>query len=89
MKKIFCTALVLLVTFFVVAEEITILSFNIKGTSTSNRQGNTEWLNDICNIISNSQADIVLLQEVCIELKKYQKQRSLNVEKKTICLTIW
>ncbi|MBE6344747.1 MAG: hypothetical protein E7063_03530 [Spirochaetaceae bacterium] len=82
MKKIFCTALVLLVTFFVVAEEITILSFNIKGTSTSNRQGNTEWLNDICNIISNSQADIVLLQEVCIELEKIPETKVFKRGKK-------
>lgn len=81
-KKILFVFIILCVSVYAFSEEITILSFNIKGTSTTNRQGNTEWLNDICNIISKSQADIVLLQEVCIELEKIPGNKVFKRAKK-------
>lgn len=70
MKKIISFLILALISVFVFAEEITILSFNIAHNSSYKKENKEEWLNQLAQIICENSADIVLLQEVPLELKK-------------------
>lgn len=70
--KRFCFSLVFLFVFATsFCDTLTIMSFNLNGTNSSHRmKEKSRWAEDIAAIISQANADIVLLQEVSIELDK-------------------
>lgn len=81
LKKLICTAIFLSLSFFAFAHEITVLSFNIAHNSAYKKEHRDEWLSQIAEIVHENEADIVLLQEVPVELKRgYVKKYYENVE---------
>lgn len=72
------------------ALELTALSFNVNGSSTEHRQQNDDWVLELYSIIEQSNAHIVLLQEVAIPLQKrydtaYFKTAQKNNVLDTLC----
>lgn len=68
MRRLICFFCAILFSALLFAERIVLLSFNINGAAKSHRAENAQWVADICHIIEQSGADIVFLQEVCVEL---------------------
>ncbi|MBQ2529183.1 MAG: endonuclease/exonuclease/phosphatase family protein [Treponema sp.] len=69
-KKSLCLLFFAFFSIFVFADEITLLSFNIAHNSAYKKEHRDEWISQISEIIHDNSADIVLLQEVPIELKR-------------------
>lgn len=70
-KKLFIIIYSVVLISSIFSESLKIMSFNLNGTQKSHRlETNEQWANDIVAIIKQSEADIVLLQEVTIELDK-------------------
>ncbi len=65
-NKFFISVIFIFLNYFFYSETFTVMSFNIQGASGQHRANNTEWVNDIAEIIKMSNADIVLLQETPI-----------------------
>ncbi len=69
-KRIFFSVFLFL-SVFAFADTIKVMSFNVGGLDHNHRAiSNAKWLNNICFIIKQSGADIVLLQEFYTELPK-------------------
>ena len=85
MRRFICFCCILYCSAVLFAEQFVLLSFNINGAAKTPRAENAQWLADICHIIQQSKADIVFLQEVCIELDSvphttlFKKARMHNV----------
>lgn len=69
-KRAITFAVVSFISIFIFAEEITVLSFNIAHNSAYKKEHRKEWISQISEIVNSNNADIVLLQEIPLELKR-------------------
>ena len=70
MKKLTLIAAFFLTASLAFCEKITILSYNIAHNSSYKKEHYEEWMEGIGEIVRQNEADIVLLQEVPIAMKK-------------------
>lgn len=70
MKKLFLILIFSVLGFYLWAQEITIMSYNIAHNNAYKKANYEEWINQICTLIKGNSADIVLLQEVPVVVEK-------------------
>lgn len=83
-NKFFISVIFIFINYFFYSETFTVMSFNILGDSSRHRANNTEWVNDIAEIIKTSNADIVLLQEAPVQSDSDIKGEFIRVLKDSL-----
>lgn len=80
-KKLVAIVFAFVFASFAFAEKITVMSFNIAHNSAYKKEHRKEWISQIAEIVKENEADVVLLQEVPLELKRgYVKKYYNGVE---------